>query len=139
MTSWLVMRSLTGRPRGTCSSLISRRPWGCWVFHIHCLPMTYISIASLGGRETRTYTADAQPNITRVMTNGTMVQVSSSALFVGTFGGGGSAISIGSGVVERRRYLRPRYTMQRKMSSVKKTVTTRRKIVSWSIDAAVEE
>ena len=29
---------VTGRPAGTCSSLISRWPSRCWNFHIHCLP-----------------------------------------------------------------------------------------------------
>ena len=43
-TSWMtssdVMISFTGRPTGTCSSLISRWPSRCWNFHIHCLPTT---------------------------------------------------------------------------------------------------
>ncbi len=40
MTSSEVIISLTGRPSGTCSSLISRWPSGCWNFHIHCLATT---------------------------------------------------------------------------------------------------
>ena len=50
MTSSEPIISLTGRPTGTCSSLISRCPSVCCTFHIHCLPTTKISIAPAGGR-----------------------------------------------------------------------------------------
>ena len=40
MTSCDVIVSLTDVPTGTCSSLISAWPSGCWNFHIHCLPTT---------------------------------------------------------------------------------------------------
>ncbi len=33
---------------GNMQALISRAPLGCWVFHIHCLATTWISIALLG-------------------------------------------------------------------------------------------
>src|SRR6266545_3884583 len=42
ITSWEARTSRTALPRGTCSSLISRLPLGCWIFHIHCLPITWI-------------------------------------------------------------------------------------------------
>ena len=48
MTSCEVITSLTGTFIGTCSSLISRAPSGCSIFHIHCLPTTWISCASGG-------------------------------------------------------------------------------------------
>ncbi len=50
MTSSEVIVSLIGTPTGTCSWLISRWPVGCWIFHIHCLPVTKYSTASAGGR-----------------------------------------------------------------------------------------
>ena len=49
MTSCEVMTSRTGSFTGTCSMLISRAPFGCWSFHIHCLATTWISIAERGG------------------------------------------------------------------------------------------
>ncbi len=51
MTSSEVIVSTMGRPTGTCSSLISRFPSGCWIFHIHCLPTTKYCAASAGGRD----------------------------------------------------------------------------------------
>ena len=45
-----VITSLTARPTGTCSSLISRWPVGCCSFHIQRLPTTLTVIASSGGR-----------------------------------------------------------------------------------------
>ncbi len=45
-----VMTSLTARPIGTWSSLISRWPVGCWSFHIQRLPTTLTVMASSGGR-----------------------------------------------------------------------------------------
>ncbi len=52
ITSCEVITRRTVRPTGTWSSLSSRLPSGCWMFHIHCLPMTLISSASAasGGR-----------------------------------------------------------------------------------------
>src|SRR5215475_10820259 len=50
ITSSEVMVILIGVPTGTWSSLISRRPSGCWIFHIHCLPTTVYSTALAGGR-----------------------------------------------------------------------------------------
>ena len=49
MTSCEVISTFTGRPTGTCSSLISRWPERCWNFHIHCLATLYTSSASGGG------------------------------------------------------------------------------------------
>jgi hypothetical protein len=49
MTSSEVMSMRTGVFTGTWSSLISRAPLMCWIFHIHRLPTTCTVIASLGG------------------------------------------------------------------------------------------
>ena len=49
MTSSEVSTARTGTFTGTCSVLISRAPFACWVFHIHCLPVTCTSIALRGG------------------------------------------------------------------------------------------
>ena len=40
ITSSEAMVSRMGRSTGTCSSFISRCPSECWIFHIHCLPVT---------------------------------------------------------------------------------------------------
>ena len=69
----------TGRPIGTCISLISRTPSGCCTFHIHCLPTTKMSIASAGGVARRKNNYAPQTNMTIDSTNGMNVQVSSSA------------------------------------------------------------
>src|ERR1017187_9815244 len=50
ITSSDVMVSFTARPTGTCSSLISRCPSRCSIFHIHSLATTQMGMASSGGR-----------------------------------------------------------------------------------------
>ena len=69
----------TGRPIGTCISLISRTPSGCCTFHIHCLPTTKSSIELAGGVARRKNSDAPQANITSDSTNGMNVHVSSSA------------------------------------------------------------
>ena len=73
-----VTTSLTARPTGTCSSLISRCPVGCWIFHIQRLPTTLTVMASSGARFRWKKTLAPHTNITLISRNGTMVQVSSS-------------------------------------------------------------
>ena len=68
----------TGRPIGTCSSLISRTPSGCCTFHIHCLPTTNTSIELAGGLASRKNIDAPQTNMTIDSTNGMNVQASSS-------------------------------------------------------------
>ena len=72
--------SRTARPSGTCSSSISRWPSACWNFHIHCLPTTYTSSASRGGRTAVKKTLAPQAYMTIASASGTIVQVSSSAI-----------------------------------------------------------
>ena len=79
MVSSEVITSFTARPRGTCSSLISRCPVGCCSFHIQRLPTTLTVIASSGGRFMWKKTLAPHTNMTAMRTSGTMVQVSSRA------------------------------------------------------------
>jgi hypothetical protein len=60
MTSCEVMSSSIRRCAGTCNSLISRWPPGCWNFHIHCCPTTAIRRVSAGGRSISKYAFAAQ-------------------------------------------------------------------------------
>src|SRR5271163_1156071 len=83
MTSCEVMVNFTGMPMGTWSSLISRGPSECCRCHIHCLPMTKISVEASGGRPLRTYRLEAQTNSTTQMSEGIIVQVNSRAMGVG--------------------------------------------------------
>ena len=72
------MVSFTGRPSGTCSSLISRCPSGCSTFHIHCLPVTKISIEPLGGSAFRKYSVELHTKITATISVGIAVHSTSS-------------------------------------------------------------
>ena len=97
MVSSEVITSFTARPSGTCSSLISRWPVGCWSFHIQRLPTTLTVIASSGGRFMWKKTFAPHTNITTTMPRGMRVQVSSSR--------SDPWISAGRSASERRRYL----------------------------------
>ena len=67
-----------GRPTGTCSSLISIGPSGCWSFHIHCFPTTKISVDASGGREFRINRLVPHRKVTAQMPSGMIVQTTSS-------------------------------------------------------------
>src|SRR5260370_19260491 len=68
-----VMMSLTSRPTGTCSSLISRWPSACSSFHIHCFATTYTSVESVGGVRSWKYTTAPQAKMTMKTRNGIVV------------------------------------------------------------------
>src|SRR5579863_5606873 len=123
MTSSEVIVCFTGTPMGTCSSLISRGPSGCWRCHIHCFPTTKISMEALGGREFAKYRLELHTNITAQSAVGNSVQVSSSERCVSVCGGRSSS--------ERRRYLMAKYKSAEKMIKVKKSVMPVRK--KWSL------
>src|SRR5579863_9570099 len=97
MTSSEVIVSFTGTPMGTCSSLISRGPSGCWRCHIHCFPTTKISMEALGGREFAKYKLELHTKMIAHSPVGTRVQVNSSERCV--------FVSAGCSFSERRRYL----------------------------------
>src|ERR1700685_374007 len=105
---------LIGALTGTCSSLISRTPAGCWMCHIHCFPTTKISVEASGGREFSKYRLEAQTKITTGMSGGEMAQLSSSARCV--LGSAGRA----SG--ERRRNFTMKKKIVVKMAKVKNRV-----------------
>ncbi len=77
MTSSEIMRSWTACPSGTCSSLISRRPFGCWIFHIHWRPVTQYWAAPAGGRFWSKKTFVPHPNRMRRRPSGMTDQTSS--------------------------------------------------------------
>src|SRR6202050_1671038 len=114
MTSSEVMVNSTGTPRGTCSSLISRTPSGCWMCHIHCLPITKISVDADGGREFSKYKLEAQRNSPTQIRVGIIVQVRSSARL--------SSVSGGRSFSARRRYFTMKKRMVEKMMKVKNRV-----------------
>src|SRR5271168_2907718 len=68
------MISLIFRFTGTCSSLISWRPFGCCSFHIHCFPITYTSSVSFGAVRKFTYTTAPHANIPSARISGITVQ-----------------------------------------------------------------
>src|ERR1700679_37284 len=119
MTASEVMVSLTGTPTGTCISLISRTPSGCWMCHIHCLPTTNISTEDSGGREFRTYSTEAHTKITNVISVGTIVQVSSSDRCV--------LVSAGISSGDRRRNFTMKKKIIPKIRAVKNNVSAVRK------------
>ena len=77
ITSSEIIRSTTARPTGTCSSLISRLPSGCWSFHIHCLPTTSIRNASFGGANRSKKTTAPPTNIPIAIVSGMPIQSAS--------------------------------------------------------------
>src|SRR5271155_4083994 len=108
------MVSFTGTPTGTCNSLISRTPSGCWMCHIHCLQITKISVEADGGSEFSKYKLEAQRNIPTQIRVGIIVQVSSSARL--------SSVSGGRSFSARRRYFTMKKRMVEKMTKVKNSV-----------------
>src|SRR5258708_36275686 len=78
MTSSDVIVSLTGRPSGTCNSLISRCPSGCSTFHIHIFPVTKTSIAPAGGSALRKYRLQPHTKMMATINVGTAVHRTSS-------------------------------------------------------------
>ena len=127
ITSWLLITSLTGRPTGTVSSLISRRPFGCWQCHIHCLPLTWISSAFSGILLCPMNTRAPQTNMTITISSGTTVQSSSSLALSNRSGGGAPS---------RRRYLTAKKITSPATSSVKNAVTASMKKYSASTRGA---
>ena len=115
ITSWLVITSFTGWLIGTCRASISRWPSGCWTFHIHCLPMTLISIALLGAWACPMKMMAPQANITISRKNGTTAQLISIQM------GACTICPVSSSLL--RRYLIPNTTISTKINAVKKTVT----------------
>src|SRR5690348_8585734 len=99
MTSWEVIVSLIGTPSGIWSELISRLPFVCSMCHIHCFPITKISVAFGGGCEFLTKISAPQKYMMTTRIMGMTVHVTSSGILLITwfFGGGSSG--------ERRRYL----------------------------------
>src|SRR5712664_3095378 len=97
ITSSDVIVSLTGRPSGTCNSLISRCPSGCSAFHINCLPVTNISIAPGGGSEFWKYNVEPHTKNSATIKVGTAVHRISR--------GKEPSIALGRSSGERRRYL----------------------------------
>src|ERR1700728_309840 len=114
MTSSDVIVNLTGTPTGTCSSLISRTPSGCWMCHIHCLPITKISVEAEGGREFSKYKLEAQRNRPAQIRAGMMVQASSSGRF--------SSVSGGTSLSACLRYFTMKKKIVEKIAMVKKSV-----------------
>src|SRR5580700_618890 len=110
------MVMLIGVFTGTCSSLISRTPSGCWMCHIHCLPTTKISVAASGGREFSKYKLEPQIKMNTVISVGTIVQVSSRPRC--------SPVSGGTSSGERRRYLIMKKKIVEKIRMVKNSVIT---------------
>ena len=83
ITSCEVMISLTGLPTGTCSASISRAPFGCCVFHIHCLAVTCTSSASSGGLSSPRLAEAAHQNTNRNSSSVAAVQpISNSRLTI---------------------------------------------------------
>src|ERR1700691_6108653 len=113
MTSSEVMVSFTGTPTGTCSSLISRTPSGCWMCHIHCLPITKISVEADGGREFSKYKLEAQRNSPTHIRVGMIVQANSNGRF--------SAVSPGISLSARLRYFTMKKKIVEKIPRVKKS------------------
>src|ERR1700677_2299098 len=114
MTSSEVMVNSTGTPRGTCSSLISRTPSGCWMCHIHCLPITKISVEAEGGREFSKYKLEAHRNKPTHIRVGMMVQANSSGRF--------SSVSGGISLSACLRYLTMKKKIVENMAMVKNRV-----------------
>src|SRR6201987_1082363 len=125
------MVMLIGVFTGTCSSLISRTPSGCWICHIHCLPTTNISVAASGGLEFSKYKLEPQIKMNTVSRVGTMVQVSSRPRC--------SPVSAGISSGERRRYLIMKKKMVEKIRMVKNSVITVRAKYRLSTPWAMEE
>ena len=78
ITSWLIMLIRIGSPVGTCRSLISACPPGCWNFHIHCRPIASIWVALAGGVLWPTNMLAPQAKKISVRVNGMNIQLSSS-------------------------------------------------------------
>src|ERR1700693_4276316 len=114
MTSSEVMVNTPGTPTGTCSSLISRTPSRCWMCHIHCLPITKISVEAEGGREFSKYKLEAQRNKPAQMNVGMMVHANSSGRF--------SSVSRGISLSVRLRYFTMKTKIVEKMAMVKNSV-----------------
>src|SRR5262245_19178849 len=131
ITSSEVSVSLTGTPTGTCSSLISRWPVMCWIFHIQRLPTTWICIESFGTRCSVKNTSALHRKMTSTMPAGISVQASSS--------GSEPWISAGRSSSERRRNLTANTASSVAISTPKNTLTAIRKRYSASTLPAVVE
>ncbi len=120
MTSSEVIRSFTGLPSGTWSSLISRFPSGCWIFHIHCLPTTVYCTAFAGGLfcAKKTFAPQTKRLIRR--RSGMPDQPSSRTSFVFS---SVTSVPICAGL--RRRYFTANVTTRTAMSVEKKTAPAR--------------
>src|SRR6202044_175984 len=114
MTSSEVIVNSTGTPTGTCSSLISRTPSGCWMCHIHCLPITKISVEADGGREFSKYKLEAQRKRPAQISVGMIVQANSNGRF--------SAVSPGISLSARLRYFTMKKKIVEKIPMVKNSV-----------------